>query len=80
MSPFIDESQTELIAVDGDQPERTSYANVSLDGDNMSCCTLIVRCSLWKYGYLLDKQEKATQVVLEQAEVLCRDLVSPITS
>lgn len=28
---------------------------------------------LLSYGYPPDKQEKATQTVLEQAEVLCRD-------
>jgi len=26
-----------------------------------------------KYGYPPDKQEKATQTVLEQAELLCKD-------
>jgi len=33
----------------------------------------IVRRLLRKYGYPPDKQEKATQTVLEQAEVLCRN-------
>jgi len=28
---------------------------------------------LRKYGYPPDKQEKATQTVLEQAELLCKD-------
>jgi type I restriction enzyme R subunit len=28
---------------------------------------------LRKYGYPPDKQENATQTVLEQAEVLCKD-------
>jgi len=32
---------------------------------------VIVKCILWKYGYPPDKQEKATQTVLEQPEVLC---------
>jgi len=32
-----------------------------------------VRRILRKYGYPPDKQEKATQMVLEQAELLCRD-------
>ncbi len=31
---------------------------------------------LRKYGYPPDKQEKATQTVLEQAEVLCRRWVA----
>ena len=31
---------------------------------------------LRKYGYPPDKQEKATQTVLEQAELLCRDWVT----
>lgn len=34
---------------------------------------VIVRRILRKYGYPPDKQEKATQTVLEQAEVLCKD-------
>jgi type I restriction enzyme R subunit len=33
----------------------------------------IVRRLLRKYGYPPDKQERATQTVLEQAELLCRD-------
>jgi type I restriction enzyme R subunit len=36
---------------------------------------IIVKRILRKYGYPPDKQEKATQTVLEQAEVLCRDWV-----
>ncbi len=34
---------------------------------------VLVKRILRKYGYPPDKQEKATQTVLEQAEVLCRD-------
>jgi type I restriction enzyme R subunit len=34
---------------------------------------VIVRRILRKYGYPPDKQEKATQTVLEQAELLCKD-------
>ena len=34
---------------------------------------VMVKRILRKYGYPPDKQEKATQTVLEQAEVLCRD-------
>ena len=33
----------------------------------------IVKRILRKHGYPLDKQEKATQTVLEQAELLCKD-------
>ena len=33
----------------------------------------IVKRLLRKHGYPPDKQEKATQTVLEQAELLCRD-------
>jgi len=32
-----------------------------------------VEAILRKYGYPPDKQEKATQTVLEQAEVLCKE-------
>jgi len=37
---------------------------------------VIVRRILRKYGYPPDKQEKATQTVLEQAEVLCKDFAA----
>lgn len=33
-----------------------------------------VRRILNKYGYPPDKQEKATQLVLEQAEVICNEM------
>jgi len=36
----------------------------------------MVKRILRKYGYPPDKQEKATQTVLEQAELLCRDWAS----
>ena len=36
----------------------------------------MVKRVLRKYGYPPDKQEKATQTVLEQAEILCRDWVA----
>jgi type I restriction enzyme R subunit len=34
---------------------------------------LMVKKILKKYGYPPDKQEKATQTVLEQAKLLCKD-------
>ncbi len=37
---------------------------------------LVVKRLLRKYGYPPDKQEKATQTVIEQAEVLSRDWVA----
>jgi type I restriction enzyme R subunit len=37
---------------------------------------IMVKRILRKYGYPPDKQEKATQTVLEQAEVLCKDWVT----
>jgi type I restriction enzyme R subunit len=36
----------------------------------------MIKRILRRYGYPPDKQGKATQTVLEQAEVLCRELVS----
>ena len=36
----------------------------------------IVKRILRKYGYPPDKQEKATQTVLEQAELLCGELAA----
>ena len=37
---------------------------------------VLVKRILRKYGYPPDKQERATALVLEQAEVLCRDWAS----
>jgi type I restriction enzyme R subunit len=37
---------------------------------------VVVKRILRKHGYPPDKQEKATQTVLEQAEVLCQDWVA----
>ena len=37
---------------------------------------VIVKRTLRQYGYPPDKQEKATQTVLEQAEVLCKEWVT----
>jgi type I restriction enzyme R subunit len=34
---------------------------------------VIVKRILRKYGYPPDKQAKATELVLEQAELICRD-------
>ena len=34
---------------------------------------VLVKRILRKHGYPPDKQEKATQTVLEQAEILCKD-------
>ena len=34
---------------------------------------MMVKRFLRKYGYLPDKEEKATQTVLQQAELLCAD-------
>jgi len=36
---------------------------------------VLVRRILRKYGYPPDKQEKATQTVLEQAELICAEVV-----
>ena len=50
------------------------WADVSEDRDNVRAqLRVFVKRILRKYGYPPDKQEKATQTVLEQAEVLCRD-------
>ena len=38
---------------------------------------VMVKRILRKYAYPPDKQEKATQTVLEQAEVLCEEWVEP---
>ncbi|HOY65098.1 MAG TPA: DUF3387 domain-containing protein, partial [bacterium] len=35
---------------------------------------VMVRRVLRKYGYPPDKQEKATQTVIEQAELICADV------
>jgi type I restriction enzyme R subunit len=36
----------------------------------------MVKRILRKYGYPPDKQEQATQTVLEQAELLCREVAA----
>lgn len=38
---------------------------------------VMVKRILRKYGYPPDKQEKATQTVLQQAEVLCKEWMEP---
>lgn len=40
---------------------------------------VLVRRILRKYGYPPDKQEKATLTVLEQAELICADVVDTNT-
>ena len=37
----------------------------------------MVKRILRKYGYPPDKQEQATDTVLQQAELLCADVVGP---
>ena len=55
-------------------------ANVTIDWtlrENVRAqLRVMVKRILRKYGYPPDKQEKATQTVLEQAEVLCADWAS----
>ena len=54
---------------------KTVRANVTIDWtvrENVRAqLRVLVKRILRKYGYPPDKQEKATQTVLEQAEVLC---------
>jgi len=56
---------------------RTVRNNVTIDWtlrENVRArMRVMVKRILRRYGYPPDKQEKATQTVLEQAEVLCRD-------
>jgi type I restriction enzyme R subunit len=56
---------------------KTVRANVAIDWtvrENVRAqLRVLVKRILRKYGYPPDKQEKATQTVLEQAEVLCQD-------
>jgi type I restriction enzyme R subunit len=40
----------------------------------------LVRRILRKHGYPPDKEEKATQAVVEQADLLCRDWTAEETS
>ena len=55
----------------------TVRRNVSIDWtvkENVRAkLRIMVKRILRKYGYPPDKQGKATQTVLEQAEVLCKD-------
>ncbi|MCS7337041.1 MAG: DUF3387 domain-containing protein, partial [Verrucomicrobiae bacterium] len=56
---------------------RTVRANVTIDWtlrENVRAqLRVLVKRILRKHGYPPDKQEKATQTVLEQAEVLCAE-------
>ena len=55
----------------------TVRRNVTIDWTAMESVRAklrtMVKRILRKYGYPPDKQEKATQTVLEQAELLCKD-------
>ena len=57
----------------------TVRANVKIDWtmrENVQAhLRVLVKRNLRKYGYPPDKQDKATRIVLEQAEVLCQDWV-----
>jgi len=73
------------VAVLGDQTLRTIAQelvravrnNITIDWtvrENVRArLRILVKRILRRYGYPPDKQEKATQTVLEQAEVLCRE-------
>jgi len=56
-------------------------ANVTIDWtvrDNVRAqLRVLVKRTLCKYGYPPDKQEKATQTVLEQAELLSEGWAAP---
>lgn len=56
---------------------RSVKASVTIDWtvseDVRAAMRVIITRILRKYGYPPDKQEKATQTVLEQAELLCKD-------
>jgi type I restriction enzyme R subunit len=58
---------------------QTVRANVTIDWTLRETVRaqlrVLVKRILRKYGYPPDKQEKATETVLEQAAVLCGDLV-----
>ena len=57
---------------------KTIRENVSIDWTAKESVRaklrVMVKRILRKYGYPPDKQEKATQTVLQQAELLCADL------
>jgi type I restriction enzyme R subunit len=56
---------------------KTIRANVTIDWTEKQSVRaklrVMVKRVLRKYGYPPDKQEKATQTVLQQAELLCAD-------
>jgi type I restriction enzyme R subunit len=45
-------------------------------GSTRAALRILVKRTLRKYGYPPDKEEKATELVLEQTEVLCSDWVA----
>jgi hypothetical protein len=79
--PFIKEPEFTLahcpvfgsIPVDGLQGRRFIWRSKKVRTASALFYWVIVKAILRKYGYPPDKQEKATQTVLEQAEVLCKE-------
>jgi len=61
------------IPVDGLQGRRLIWRSKKVRTASALFYWAIVEAILRKYGYPPDKQEKATQTVLEQAEVLCKE-------
>ena len=55
--------------------QQVESANRKVSENARAQIRVIVKRILRKYGYPPDKQEKATQTVLEQAEVLCKEWV-----
>lgn len=59
---------------------QTVRRNISIDWTGKESVRaklrVVVKCILRRYGYPPDKQERATQTVLEQAELLCQDWVA----
>ncbi len=61
---------------------RTVRANVKIDWtvrENVRAqLRVMIKRILRRYGYPPDKQARATELVLEQAEVICRDWVEAV--
>jgi hypothetical protein len=55
--------------------QQVESANRKVSENARAQIRVIVKRILRKYGYPPDKQEKATQTVLKQAEVFCREWV-----
>jgi type I restriction enzyme R subunit len=78
-SPVFPSAHPAFAALDLETNDRTVRKNVTIDRttreDVRAQLRVLVKRVLRKYGYPPDKQEKATETMLEQAEVIAGEWV-----